>query len=223
MKINLIRKRVVLVISLFATELCFAQGFVNLNFERTTIPPTLVGGWAYPVDSTQALPGWTVGGAVIMYNDLSLGSPAVSLMGPNFPNFAGYTPLQGSYSVLMQYFGYAGGPPTLSQTGLVPANAQSISFLVPAGQNDIYAAYTVVSLNGLEVPLVPITGGRVGGNISAFAGSVAQLTFSTINANDWIYFDDIQFSPSSVPEPSALALGALGALLFGLIVSPKRA
>ena len=88
------------------------QGFVNLNFESATIAPTPVGGWTYPADPTQALPGWTVGGAttVVMYNDLSLGAPAVSLMGPNFPNFANYTPLQGSYSVLLQYFNIDGTP-----------------------------------------------------------------------------------------------------------------
>ncbi len=105
------------------------QGFVNLDFGGATIAPTPVGGSTYPADSTQCFPGWTVGGSstVVMYNDLSLGAPAISLMGPDFPNFAGYTPLQGSYSVLLEHFGIDGTPPTLSQTGLVPAGTQSIS------------------------------------------------------------------------------------------------
>jgi hypothetical protein len=64
-----------------------------------------------------------------MYNDLSIGAPATVLMGPSFPNFPNYTPLQGSYSVLLQFFylngAWAGYMPSLSQTGLVPANAQS--------------------------------------------------------------------------------------------------
>lgn len=198
-----------------------AQGFVNLDFEDATIAPTPVGGSTFPVDPTQAFPGWTVGVnssgfyTVTSYNDLSLGAPAVDLMGPNFPNFAGYTPLQGSYSVLLQYFGYAGEPPTLNQTGLVPADTQSISLLVPPGENTVYPAAMVVTFNGVNIPLVPIAGGRVGGNISAFAGNVAQLTISTINSEDWIYFDDIQFSSSSVPEPSEFALTALGAMLLG--------
>jgi PEP-CTERM motif len=198
-----------------------AQGtFENLDFEDATIAPTPVGGSTYPADPAQAFPGWTVGGSgtVVMYNDLSIGAPAAVLMGPNFPNYAGYTPLQGSYSVLLQYFGIAGGPPTLSQTGLVPADAQSISVLVPSGENVFYPAATVVTLNGINIPLVAIAGDRIAGNISAFAGTVSQLTISTINSQAWLYFDDIQFSSSAVPEPSTLAL--LG--LCGFLVVARR-
>ena len=187
---------------------------MNLNFESATIAPTPPGGATFPADPTQALPGWTVGGAttVVGYNSLSLGAPAVDLMGPNFPNNAGFTPLQGSYSVFLQYFNIDGGPPTLSQTATIPSGTQSINFLV-GSQNE-----GVVTLNGVNIPLVQISGGRLAGNISAFAGSSAQLTFSTMTGGpggDTLYFDDIQFSPSAVPEPSEFALGALGALLLG--------
>ena len=192
------------------------QGFVNLDFESATIAPTPPGGSTYPADPAQALPGWAVGGAntVVSYNDLSLGAPAVDLMGPNFPNGAGYTPLQGSYSVLLQYFGIDGGPPTLSQTAVVPSGTQSINFLVPSGQNVADSTATVVTLNGVNIPLVAIAGNRVAGNVSAFAGDEAQLTFSTINSDVSIYFDDIQFSTSAVPEPSALGLSALSGLFL---------
>ena len=199
------------------------QGFMNLDFEGATIAPTPVGGYTYPADPAQAFPYWTVGGSgtVVMYNDLSIGSPAVSLMGPNFPNAVGYTPLQGSYSVLLQYFDIAGGPPTLSQTGLIPSSAQSIDFLVGNGQSD-----ATVSLNGVSIPLVQISGGRLAGDISAFAGIVAQLTFSTKTGKggfgDLSYFDDIHFSPLSVPEPSAFALSALGALAIGWRSSRRK-
>ena len=219
-----IKSKILILLFILLARCGVAQGFVNLDFEDATIPLTPVGGSTYPADPAQAFPGWTVGAnssgfyTAIIYNSLSLGAPAVDLMGPNFPNAAGYTPLQGSYSVLLQYFGIAGEPPTLSQTALVPADAQSISFLVPPGQNGIYPNYAVVSLNGVDIPLMPIAGGRVGGNISSFAGSVAQLTFSTINAGVnsgvFVYFDDIQFSSTVVPEPSEFALGALGALLL---------
>jgi len=64
-------------------------------------------------------------------------------------------------------------------------------------------------LNGVNIPHVQIAGGRLAGNISAFAGTTALLTFSTTTgveyAQESLYFDDIQFSPSSVPEPSTLA------------------
>lgn len=192
------------------------QGFVNLDFESATIAPTPVGGWTYPADPAQCFPGWTVGGAntVVSYNDLSIGSPAVDLMGPNFPNFVGYTPLQGSYSVLLQYFNIDGGPPSLSQTAMVPADAQSITFLVGNGGSD-----AVVTLNGVNIPLVQISAGELAGNISAFANSEAQLTFSTKTGGpggDSLYFDDIAFSSSPVPEPSSFGLFALGGLLVAL-------
>jgi hypothetical protein len=208
--------------SFMAVMLCMlwqnaqGQSFINLDFERATIPPTPVGGTTFPADPRLAFPGWTVGGSgtVVGYNGLSIGAPAVDLMGPSFPNSAGFTPLQGSYSVLLQYFDIAGGPPTLSETGMVPSGTQSINFLVGNGEND-----AVVTLNGKNIPLVSISGGRLAGNISAFAGSLAQLTFSTTTGNrfgEFLYFDDVQFSPSVVPEPSALGLSTFGTLLFGL-------
>src|SRR5438552_12567612 len=98
------------------------QDYINLNFEQATIAPTPVGGWTYPAEAVQLFPGWTVGGAgtVVSYNDLSIGAPAVVLMGPNFPNFAGSTRLQASYSVLLKNFVSRGPSPTLGQTGRFP-------------------------------------------------------------------------------------------------------
>jgi hypothetical protein len=197
------------------------QSFVNLNFERARlyVSSTPVNGWGDVIDPTLAFSGWTVGNSygsylATFYNDLSLGAPAIDLMGPNFPNATGYSPLQGSYSVLLQYFDIAAGPPTLSQTGLVPVGTESINFLVGAGESD-----AVVTLNGVNIPLVPISGGRLAGNISAFAGSVAQLTFSTTTGKgglgDWFYFDDVQFSTSPIPEPTSFVLFGLGVLVLG--------
>ena len=198
------------------------QGFVNLDFENATIAPTPVGGSTFPADPAQALPGWTVGGSttVVGYNGLSIGAPAVDLMGPNFPNSAGYSSLQGSYSVLLQYFDIDGGPPTLSQTGTIPSNVRSINFLVGNGESD-----AAVSLNGVNIPLVQIPGGRLAGNISAFAGSSADLTFSTTTGKpfgEFLYFDDVQFSSSGVPEPSVVSLSTLGAVLLGWRVLRRR-
>jgi PEP-CTERM motif len=198
------------------------QSFVNLDFEQAGfyVSPTPANGWGDFIDPALAFPGWTVlpnsnpyFPTSTFYNDLSLGGPAVNLMGPNFPNRPGYGPLQGSYSVLLQYFGI-GGPPTLSQTGLIPDGTESINFLVGPGESD-----AVVTLNGVNIPLVPISGGRVAGDISAFAGSVAQLTFSTTSnaeyIGNWLYFDDIQFSESPVPEPASFVLFGLGVLFLG--------
>jgi hypothetical protein len=221
-------KTIILMLTAILVRNVFSQGFVNLDFEDATILPTPVNGFVYPADPAQCFPGWIAGGSgtVVSYNDLSLGAPAIDLMGPNFPNFAGYSPLQGSYSVLLQYFGIAGGPPTLSQTARVPSDAKSISFLVPPGLNATYPAYTVVSLNGVNIPLFPIAGGRVAGDVSAFAGSVSQLTLSTIdvppNSSVWLYVDDFQFSSSSVPEPRSLGLFAMGCSLCGCLYLKRR-
>jgi hypothetical protein len=206
-------------------EACFAQGFVNLNFEQAAVSPTPAGVYGSQIDPAIAFPGWTVGNSggngatVVFYNEESVGSPAVDLMGPSFPNMSAYPLLQGSYSVLLQYFGYAGGSPTLTQTGTIPTNAQSITFLDFSGINPLFHASStnpIVTLNGINIPLISIAGGRLAGDVTAFAGSVVQLTFSTPTSEGGSYFDDIQFSSLPVPEPSAFALAALGALLLGL-------
>jgi hypothetical protein len=203
----------------------FGQGtFQNLDFEQAS-PMPIAGSPYYPyaVTPESALPGWTVtvpgpkpagSGTFVLYNDESLGSPAVSLMsgGP-----FGLEPLQGSYSVLMQYFGPGSinlEPPTLSQTGLIPVNAQSINFLSSIDANG------VVEVDGESIPLVPIAGGRLAGNISAWSGQTAQLTFTTapVYGDSSFYFDDIQFSPNGVttPEPEPLVLIGIGGVLFTL-------
>lgn len=196
----------------------FGQAFLNLDFEHATIPPTIgPRGALYPADPAQTFPGWTVGaGTVVGYNSFSIGAPAVSLIGPNFPNFTGYIPLEGSYSVLFQYFADPGlSPPTLSQIGLVPATAQSINFLVSSNLHD-----AALSLNGVSISLIPIAGGRMSGDITAFAGNVAQIKFSTlgnIGPGNWFYLDDIRFSASPVPEPSTFSLfGFCMLLLYSL-------
>ena len=201
--------------ALMLLQVASAQSFVNLNFEQATIAPTPPGGWMYPADPVQCFPGWTVGGSgtVVSYNDLSLGAPAVDLMGPQFPNLPNYLPLEGYYSVLFQYFEIAGTPPTLSQAGLIPAGTHSINFLVGPGQSD-----AAVSINGIPIPLVSIGDGRLAGDVSAFMDTEALLTISTSTGNgfrgDWLYIDDIQFSSEPVPEPTTSIPIALSILCF---------
>jgi hypothetical protein len=79
----------------------------------------------------------------------------------------------------------------------------------------------LVSLGGQNVPFFALSTVApytilYGGDISAFAGQSEQLMFSALQGenNGW-NIDDIQFSSSSVPEPSVFALTALGALLLG--------
>jgi hypothetical protein len=194
-------------------ETVCGQGFVNLDFEEANVPPTPTNTFGNLIDPALAFPGWTVlpnnseYATTTAYNDLSLGDPAVILMGPDFPNRPGFSPLQGCYSVLLEYFGI-GNPPGLSQTGLIPADAQSISIL---GEG------MVVTLNGINIPMTANEDGGATGNISAFAGESAQLTISTsdaggLNSPNQAYFDEIQFS--TVPEPNAFSLLGVGILFI---------
>ena len=216
---KLLRTILIVVVLLAPLRNTQGQDFVNLDFENATVAPTPVNVYGGFVDPSFAFPGWTVGNAygsylATFYNDLSLGAPAISLMGPNFPNATGYSPLQGSYSVFLQYFNIAAGPPTITQTGLVPVGTQSINFLIGPGQSD-----AMVTLNGVDIPLVSLPDGRFGGDISAFAGSEAQLTFTTTTGGlfgEGLYFDDVQFSPSAVPEPSTSVLFIICFLFFCL-------
>src|SRR3954452_8813282 len=183
MKLRILLSMVAVIASITTLS---GQQFTNLNFESTTVPPGTGGG---PVDPAMAYPGWTVGFGgpgspnFTLYNGLTLGSVAQVLMGPGHP--PGYAPLQGSYSALLQ-FGPSPtlGTPALIQTGLVPADARSMTFLISPTQNDAR-----VLVDGAEIPLFSIGNGRMAGDVSAFAGSQVQLTFSTHSYNgNWLYF-----------------------------------
>jgi hypothetical protein len=203
----------------------FGQGFTNLDFEQATIAPTPVGQFgAAPADPAVTFPGWTMGPSgtssanFTLYNNLTLGSVAQVLVGPNYPNAIGYTPLQGSYSALLQFGPSPSlGTPALIQTGIVPSDARSITFLVSATQNDAR-----VTLDGVSIPLIAIGGGRLAGDVSAFSGRQSQLMFSTASYNgSWLYFDDVMFSPFAVPEPSISSLAVLGIVAM-LLVRTRR-
>jgi len=215
--ISKVRFRAILacVLSLILTSHSNAQGtFQNLNFEGALVPPTPIGGYGGEVDPALAFLGWTVGANTnpyplfTLYNNQTLDSAAVDLIGPAFPNALGMSSLQGSYSVVLQYSTIWRMFPQLSQTGLIPADAKSINFLV---SSDPYIFPPFVTLNGTWINLVPIGGGRLAGDVTAFAGSPAQMTFSTGAYR--AYFDDVRFSSERVPEPSMFTLSSLGVLL----------
>ena len=173
--------------------------FTNLDFELAKIPATPVGQWGdLQVDPALAFPGWTVGDfwTYSLYNNLTLGAPMAGLMGPDFPNGPMFPPLQGNYSVLLAFL--AGPPPpTLSQTGLVPADTTSITFLAQEGRRD-----AILLVNDANIPLYPISNGRLAGDISAFAGTVATITFTTPGISRhpaFLYLDDVQFASSPFP------------------------
>jgi hypothetical protein len=207
-----------------------AQGtFQNLDFEQAD--PMSSGDPLNPdaVTAGSALPDWTVTiGAVqqtqVLYNDPSLGAPAVMLVGLG-GSLYGFAPIDGNYSVLLQG-SFDSSVPAISQTGLIPAGTQSLLFEAQPGVGALH-----VLVGTQLVPFAAVGSGPnytlYGANISAWAGDTEQLTFSaqefTSQLNNW-ELDDISFSPQSVPEPSPLALAGVGALLFALCrrFGPKR-
>jgi hypothetical protein len=202
-----------------------AQGFVNLDFENAQIVP-LAGSPYYPygIAATNALPGWTVfvgnsQQSQITYNDPALGSTWVNLWATNE-----YV-IDGDYSVLLQGGLNDSGDSSasISQIGLVPVGTESLLFKAQTYPNgELPAGSLLVSLGGQNISFFVVSTEPnytlYGGNIpSAFAGQSEQLTISALEGYSTDYgwtIDDIQFSPSSVPEPNVLCLSALSGLLL---------
>lgn len=213
---------------LLSAAIVTGQGtFQNLNFEAANIPAGTPPISSLPISS--ALPGWSASfvsydGTIrqqtqVMYDALTLGAANIAIIDSR----NGLKPLQGSYSLLL-----AGGnnlpgggltSSTISQTGLVPSGMMSVLMVVEA-----WHGFTV-SMGGQAIYMVPLQTGSsstvYGGDISAFAGQTAQLSITSpflqppgVNPNTMV-FDAITFSTQVVPEPSALLLSALGALLLG--------
>jgi hypothetical protein len=213
-------KMLSLIILSLGTRLAGAQGFVDLNFESANL--SAYGAGPAIVPASNAIPGWTATGNLspseIVYNTLSTGAPSVALLGNN----GSFSALDGAYSI--DLYGGSSGSPTgasISQTGLVPANAVSIQFIAQ-GAGSLGGPLSV-SLGGQNISLFTISTGSsyslYGGNIpSGLAGNSEQLILSASpdGGNNFWEIDDIRFSSSVVPEPGVAGLLGLGGLLLGL-------
>lgn len=195
-----------------------AQGvFQNLDFEAGRV--VFVGNSAYDVVATNALPGWTAFAGTnrltaVPYNDFGI-LPSVGLFGSNF------VAISGNFSAFLSQ---TDGGGSISQTGLVPTNVESLSFAAASTYFSL-----LVTLNGHDLSYVPVgnatnTYGEAYGiyaaNVSAFAGQTATLSF--LCTGGYLSLDDIQFSSSPVPEPGNLALLALGGGAFTYICARRR-
>lgn len=164
-----------------------------MDFEAAQIVPA--GAGLPVVSAASAFPGWTTTNGVL-YNNITLGTPALNVFDLDSP-FG--VPYQGSYMAGFQYDAF------LSQTADVPAFANSINFFTTGPGPR-------VTLNGVDIPLIDIGGGRRVGDVSTFAGTTAELKFETQESYPELIgfrLDDIVFSPAPVPEPSSFALFAL--------------
>ncbi len=221
MKFNLIT----FMIMLNFRTIVFSQSFVNANFDSGTIVPDLTSPYyPYAVYAANAIPGWTayIGGSSqtdILYNDQPLSNAGISLQGTN----GVYEPIQGQYFVLLQgQFNPSGVPSytnsaAIGQTGLIPINAESLIFWANITVGGPYVNNLQVTFDGQTIDFSSVGSGTdytiYEANVSAFAGQTGQLLF-TVPYNGSVSLDNIQFSSSPVPEPSALGLSALGSLFL---------
>ncbi len=202
-------KRITMILAVNAIFIISARGqsFQNLNFESAQDLPGNPGNNGTSVSVANALPDWTVydGSLALSYvyyvsNNFLGDTTAVELEG-------GSLALSGNFSVGL-YF-----DASISQTGLVPNNAESLQFEASSALN------LQVILDGQSLPYSAISQGpdytMYGANIPAgLEGQPETLTFETISGETRL--DDIEFLPTSVPEPSEYALIGLGAILFGI-------
>jgi hypothetical protein len=201
-----------------------AQGFLNRNFDTTTLTTVhFPGGDRY----TATIPGWAwntpnyVDGDPnsVALNDIALDAPAVTLQGTSSPFFPA---LQGGYSVLLQGGTMAGGLVTgntngasVYQTGQIPSTSLSLTYL---GSGSLQVAF-----NGQILPSVAISNAAAytvwGVDISAYAGQSGELRFTS----PWLahgVLDDIRFSSTAIPEPETFSLACLG--LLCLLITMRR-
>jgi len=206
---------------IFALGASGQGAFRNLNFEQATIVPSGPGQPLPLVVASSALPFWTayIGSmpmSDILYDDLTIGSPAVSIHDGGSPF---RLPLDGNYSVVIQHS--SGGNPasaSIGQVGQLPGNALSLVFDTVNFQN------LLVTFDGNPVPLVQIGSTAhfsvLAGDISSYAGQTGELLFTGLSISG-VALDDIRFSTTAVPEPSTLAFFGLAGILYWLYRSRR--
>jgi hypothetical protein len=214
--------------------------FQNLDFESIN-PDVILSSPPNFVPFADALPGWigyygTNLATQAIINGVSLGGVLITVITPFPTSIFNFTDaVIGGIATATLDGGIkpgAGGqwPAAIAQTGLIPPGTSSLRFSV-GSHSDVN--YLSVSLNGQNMPIIPLQSGPnfeiYGADISAFAGSTAELRFTeqpplspSHSPPTIAYLDDIQFSDQSIPEPSELSLFALTALFFGWRFVRKR-
>src|SRR5882757_210737 len=163
----------VLALLLVAPRAQAQGGFQNLGFEAARLTPIPSGQFGDFVPIDQALPGWSgfVGSlqvSEVLQNNLFLGGANISILGPKW---ALNGIIEGEFSVLLQ----AGSKfssfvdASISQTGLIPADSESIQ--LKANGSDFS-----VSFAGQNIPLIPLF---VGDNYTLYGGDVSQFAGQT--------------------------------------------
>jgi hypothetical protein len=195
------------------------QGFLNLNFDLAKNLPANPPEDGASVSVTNALPDWTA-----YSGDMVLS--AISYVSNNFGGFSSSVELEGGSLALsgnnLSVGLYLDG--SISQTGMVPNNAESLQFEAHGNGagGSLGGTGFAVTLGGQSLSYSALTTGPnyvlYGANIPAdMDGQSEALTFlcEGIGSGN-VLLDNIEFSSMSVPEPSQFTLVGLGVVLFGL-------
>ena len=194
-----------------------AQGtFYNLNFESANVSGYSPGNF---VPISKALPGWsayfssgttTYPQTEVVYDGISTGGNVISLV-----DSQAATPIQGNYSAYL--FGGEDLSASISQTGVIPARTQSLT--MEAWE---FECSPIVAINGQPINMIPLETISFytvyGGSIPSFdVGPSVTLSFTAPPGGPSMFeLDDITFSTNApTPEPSIIALTAIGGLFFG--------
>ena len=212
-------KRITMTVAVAAIFIISArgQGFQNLDFESAqNLPGNPANGELVP--TANALPGWTaydgfLPGALALSDIYYVSNTLGRAQNPELES--GSLALSGNFSVGLY------GISAISQTGMVPDNAESLQFEAHITDNALSVALGAQSLSFSALSEGP--GYTVyGANIPAgMDGQTEALTFSLEFSSAGTLLDNIEFSPTSVPEPSACALIGVGAVLFGFCYRRK--
>jgi hypothetical protein len=228
-----------------------AQAFQNLDFETVIFseeptPPA-------PYDAKASLPGWTFSEPAdnqLYLNPHLGGQPQQFLITDNFgygdsPPWPHIQPVQGHYTIFLQEATYATPTgPWVSQTGVIPADAESVRFYGGGGYLGGAESLWFVSINDVPVPVkrfvigtwlnlpgeLPIYSPIIAADVSAFAGAVATIKFTLDREHDhpgWMtltggVLDDVRFSTleyTILPEPTSAVLAIV---CFGFIAASHR-
>jgi hypothetical protein len=208
-------KRITMTLAFASLFIISAQGqsFQNLNFESAqNLPGNPGNGEAVPV--ANALLGWTAYDGSLALSEVYYVSNILGYQS-NPELEGGSLALSGNFSVGLY------NNSSISQTGMIPANAESLQFEAQ-GSGSLEADGFGVTLGGQFFQVSALSTGPdytvYGGNIPAdMDGQEEALTFLCEGVGSGgVVLDNIEFSTSAVPEPGEFALIGLGAILLGL-------
>jgi hypothetical protein len=205
-----------------ATASVSGAPFQNLGFESASVEPAPVNFTPVdafdPISAAAALPGWTTIEDSTVTNavwgdPIALDETSVALVSSGA--------IVGKHSVVVT--SYADAPnglyhsASISQTGDIVAGVRSIHFSINGNTGVHFGVGPMVSING--VPIAVFETSFVGvvsqweGDVSAFAGTTAQLMFTAAGVpgslstdEDGFELDAISFSAQAVPEPATLGV-----------------